>query len=163
MAKTAQIRARAETETKERAEAILAELGLTPSAAINLFYRQIIMRRALPFPVDVPNQETRAAIEEARSGDDLIEGESLRDLLSKLLTRTERTVDLAELLGSDRTFLVRYEADDRQTLMLKPRGTARFRKDLKACLGADLATLIPTSWVVSSRVVGNAMCSPTCS
>jgi DNA-damage-inducible protein J len=68
MARTAQIRARADAQTKKQAEAILAKLGLTPSAAINLFYRQIIMRRALPFSVDMPNAETRAAIEEARSG-----------------------------------------------------------------------------------------------
>jgi DNA-damage-inducible protein J len=101
MARTAQIRARADAQTKKQAEAILGKLGLTPSSAINLFYRQIIMRGALPFAVEVPNAETRAAIEEARSGEGLMEAESLADLFSKLLTKKERTVDLAELLGAD--------------------------------------------------------------
>lgn len=101
MAKTAQIRARAEADTKQKAEAILAELGLSPSAAINLFYRQIVMRRALPFPIEMPNPETHAAIEQARAGDGVTEGASLGDLLSKLLTRKERTVDLADLFESN--------------------------------------------------------------
>ncbi|MGD8870516.1 MAG: type II toxin-antitoxin system RelB/DinJ family antitoxin [Gemmatimonadota bacterium] len=54
MTKDAQIRARADAELKEEAEAILESLGLTPSAAINMFYRQIVHRRAIPFDVALP-------------------------------------------------------------------------------------------------------------
>lgn len=57
MAKDAQIRARADAELKEEAEAILESLGLTPSAAINMFYRQIVHRRAIPFDVALPGSE----------------------------------------------------------------------------------------------------------
>ena len=68
MARQAQIRARTDAETKEQAEAILSELGMSPSTAINIFYRQIVMRRGLPFPAEIPNAETRAAFDEARTG-----------------------------------------------------------------------------------------------
>lgn len=39
---------------KERAEAILAELGIPASIAISVFYRQVIMRHGLTFEVTVP-------------------------------------------------------------------------------------------------------------
>lgn len=51
MAKSAVVRARIEPELKLRAEAVLAELGLTPTAAVTLFYQQVLLQRALPFPV----------------------------------------------------------------------------------------------------------------
>jgi antitoxin component of RelBE/YafQ-DinJ toxin-antitoxin module len=37
----------------------LAEIGLKPRAALELFYKQIIKRRAIPFPVqaDCPEDE----------------------------------------------------------------------------------------------------------
>lgn len=46
-------------ELKRQAEAILEEIGLKPRAALELFYKQIIMRRAIPFPVqaDAPEDE----------------------------------------------------------------------------------------------------------
>lgn len=36
---------------KRQAEAVLDEIGLKPQAALELFYKQIIKRRAIPFPV----------------------------------------------------------------------------------------------------------------
>ena len=63
------IRARMEANTKKEAEAVLAELGLSPTEAITLFYRQLVLRRGLPFEVRIPNAETIGAIEESR--DDL--------------------------------------------------------------------------------------------
>ena len=62
MAKTETVRARVEPELKRDAEAVLSELGLSTSEAITLFLRQITLRRGLPFPVHIPNQETREAI-----------------------------------------------------------------------------------------------------
>jgi DNA-damage-inducible protein J len=96
--KTAQVRARIDPAVKEQAETILEELGLNPSAAISTFYSQIVLRRGLPFLVAVPNETTITAIEEARRGTDLIEAADLKGLLSKLLTKQERTIDLVELL-----------------------------------------------------------------
>ena len=52
--KAANIYARIEPEVKERAEAILAALGIPASNAINMFYKQIILQRGLPFEVKMP-------------------------------------------------------------------------------------------------------------
>ena len=60
--KTAMIRARTEPALKAKAEATLKKLGLSPSAAINLFYRQIVEHRGLPFLVKLPNRATRSIV-----------------------------------------------------------------------------------------------------
>jgi DNA-damage-inducible protein J len=96
--KTAQVRARIDPSVKEQAEGILEELGLNPSAAISAFYSQIVLRRGLPFLVEVPNDITVAAIEDARSGHDQIEAADLKGLIAQLLTKRDRTIDLVELL-----------------------------------------------------------------
>jgi len=53
-AKTANLYARVEPDIKEQAEAILSTLGISASNAINMFYRQIILRQGLPFDVSIP-------------------------------------------------------------------------------------------------------------
>ena len=40
-----------------QAEAVLEEIGLKPRAALELFYKQIIKRRAIPFPVQADSPE----------------------------------------------------------------------------------------------------------
>lgn len=54
MAKSANLYARIEPEVKEQAEIILGELGIPASNAINMFYKQIILQRGLPFDVKLP-------------------------------------------------------------------------------------------------------------
>ena len=54
MAKTANLYARIEPDVKEQAESILAALGIPASNAINMFYKQIILHRGLPFEVKIP-------------------------------------------------------------------------------------------------------------
>lgn len=54
MAKTANVYARIEPDLKERAEAILASLGVPSSTAISMFYQQIVLQAGLPFPVRLP-------------------------------------------------------------------------------------------------------------
>ena len=53
--KTANVNARIQADIKQRAEAILAKMGLPRSVAIDMFYRQIIMHNGIPFPVNVPS------------------------------------------------------------------------------------------------------------
>ncbi len=55
MAKTANVYARIEPETKEKAEFILQELGIPASNAINMFYKQIILTGGIPFELKIPN------------------------------------------------------------------------------------------------------------
>ena len=52
--KSSNVTARVEPEIKEEAEAILAELGISASNGINMFYRQIILWRGLPFRPSIP-------------------------------------------------------------------------------------------------------------
>jgi DNA-damage-inducible protein J len=69
MPKSDIVRARVEPDLKRDAEAVLKKLGLTSSEAITLFLTQIKLCNGLPFPVRVPNRETRQAIREAEAGE----------------------------------------------------------------------------------------------
>ena len=51
MAKTANLYVRIEPELKEQAEDILNSLGLPPSSAITMFYKQVVLQQGLPFDV----------------------------------------------------------------------------------------------------------------
>lgn len=53
--KSANLYARIEPEVKEQAESILSALGIPASNAINMFYKQIILNRGLPFEVKIPS------------------------------------------------------------------------------------------------------------
>ncbi len=53
--KSANLYARIEPEVKEQAETILSALGIPVSNAINMFYKQIILQRGLPFEVKLPS------------------------------------------------------------------------------------------------------------
>ncbi len=65
---TANLNIRTDKEVKEQAEAIFEELGLSMTAAVNVFLRAAIRENGIPFPLnlDVPNGTTAAAIEEGR-------------------------------------------------------------------------------------------------
>ena len=60
--------ARLTPEVKRQAETILKELGISISAAQEIFYRQIIANRGIPFDLRIPNDKTIQAMEEAREG-----------------------------------------------------------------------------------------------
>ena len=53
--KSANLYARIEPDVKEKAESILSALGIPASSAINMFYKQIILQRGLPFEVKLPS------------------------------------------------------------------------------------------------------------
>lgn len=54
MAKTSNLYVRIEPDVKEQAEQILNALGVAPSSAVNMFYKQIILHGGLPFEVKIP-------------------------------------------------------------------------------------------------------------
>jgi len=78
--KTAIIHARIEPQTKQKAEGVLRQLGLTPTEAIRIFYRQISLRGGLPFPVAIPNELTSSTLEKSRRGKDIQEFDSIEAL-----------------------------------------------------------------------------------
>ena len=82
MAKSAMIRARVEPE--QQAEEILSNLGLSPTAAITLFYRQVALQYGLPFSVRLPNPETVEALRQAQAREGLTEYGDLEDLKARV-------------------------------------------------------------------------------
>lgn len=68
MGKIAMTHARLTPEIKQQAEAILKELGISISAAYEMFYRQIIAHQGIPFDLRLPNKNTIQAMKDARDG-----------------------------------------------------------------------------------------------
>jgi DNA-damage-inducible protein J len=66
--KTATARALIDPEVKKEAESLLKEMGLSVSSSIELFYRQVVAQRGLPFELQVPNEKTMKAIRNSRAG-----------------------------------------------------------------------------------------------
>jgi len=62
------VRARIDTQTKDRATDALDAMGLSVSDAIRLLMMRIAEERCLPFSVKVPNAETLNAITELEAG-----------------------------------------------------------------------------------------------
>ncbi len=60
--KSANLYARIEPDVKEQAESILSTLGIPASNAINMFYKQIILNRGLPFEVKIPTTKPVNAV-----------------------------------------------------------------------------------------------------
>ena len=69
--KTETLNARIEPGLKRHAEKILKELGLSNAEAIRLFYTQICLNQGLPFMVNLPNKVTKAAMQDADTGNTL--------------------------------------------------------------------------------------------
>ncbi len=99
--KSANVAARVEPEIKEQAEHILAQLGISASGGINMFYRQVILSNGLPFRPSIPSarpvsldEMTREeldaklsrALEQAKAG----EGIPADDFFTKLREETLR-------------------------------------------------------------------------
>ncbi len=66
--KSAMVRARIEPELKTKAEKYFAILGLSTTQAITLFFKQVELHHGLPFEINIPNAETKAAIKEIKDG-----------------------------------------------------------------------------------------------
>lgn len=71
MNKAAVVHARIEPNVKASAERVLQELGLSPTEAIRIFYRQITLRKGLPFSVHIPNELTEKTLANSRKGKDV--------------------------------------------------------------------------------------------
>ena len=83
MIKSAMIRARTEPGLKLEADKVFHKLGLSCSEAINLFFRQVTLRKAIPFDIALPNKATLAAIRDAEEGR-VIKVKDAKDLYKKL-------------------------------------------------------------------------------
>ena len=84
MSKTATVRARIEPNLKREAELLLGKLGLSATEGITLFYRQVTLRKGLPFDVVIPNTATRRTLERTDGGKDLVVCKDADDLFRRL-------------------------------------------------------------------------------
>jgi DNA-damage-inducible protein J len=84
MRKTEQVNIRIEPEVKNAAEAVFRKLGLTPSQAIKMFYRQAALQQGLPFTVNIPNRETLGAMRELEEGKDTRRFDRFEDYMDEL-------------------------------------------------------------------------------
>jgi DNA-damage-inducible protein J len=82
MAQTTVIHARIDPETKAATELVLGSLGLTPTEAIRLLYRQIALRGEFPLELKVPNALTAETLTKADRGENLESVSSTKDLLA---------------------------------------------------------------------------------
>jgi len=57
-------RARMDDDLKSEAESILSSVGITPSEAIRMLYKQIVNRHEFPLELRTPNAATLAAFAE---------------------------------------------------------------------------------------------------
>jgi DNA-damage-inducible protein J len=84
MSKTSTIRARIEPDLKGKAEHIFKQLGLTTTQAITLFYKQVELKKGLPFDVAIPNETTSKTFSATDAGRDLIICNDTDDMFKKL-------------------------------------------------------------------------------
>ena len=68
MNKNTSVTIRMDKRVKEEAQDLFAQLGMDMSTAINVFLKQSLLHRGLPFDIslNIPNSVTAAAIEEGR-------------------------------------------------------------------------------------------------
>ena len=69
--KTSIINARVKPELKGDVEKILSKLGISTTQAITMFFEQIKIKRGIPFPLQLPNDETLDAMQDARENENL--------------------------------------------------------------------------------------------
>ena len=84
MPKTSAGHARIEPELKNETEEVFRHTGLSVTQAITLFYKQVQLRRGLPFDVIIPNEGTRKTFEDTDAGRNLTMCEDAKDMFDKL-------------------------------------------------------------------------------
>ncbi len=82
--KTSIIRARIEPELKKSVEQVLNTLGMTPADAIRVFFKQIELRKGLPFLIEIPNKETEKVFRSTDKGENLVRCNGAEDMFERL-------------------------------------------------------------------------------
>ena len=78
---------RMDTELKKQAEAMLSDMGLNMTTAINMFLRQVVRQGRIPFEIatDIPNAETLAAINDVNNNRNMSKAyDSMEELMRDL-------------------------------------------------------------------------------
>lgn len=84
MSKNANINVRTTPEIKEGAEVILNGLGLNISSAVNLFLKQVINYKGIPFDLRLPNQEAQRAMADVNNHRNLDSSDTVEEMFQKI-------------------------------------------------------------------------------
>ena len=88
---SATIAFRVKPEIKRRADILFSRLGMTTSTGMNVLLMQAIAHRGFPFPItleandEVPNETTRAAIDDLDANRNLSRYASVDEMLKDVL------------------------------------------------------------------------------
>lgn len=80
MSQSAVVHARIDQATKTATEKVLDTLGMTPTEAIRLFYRQIALRKSFPLELHVPNKLTASVLAKSDKNQDIETFKTAADL-----------------------------------------------------------------------------------
>jgi DNA-damage-inducible protein J len=83
MATNAVVRSRISAEVKEKATAVLEEMGLTVSDVMRIVLTRVAKEEALPFDLK-PNKLTRETTRRTAKGEDVHQAKDAADLFNKL-------------------------------------------------------------------------------
>jgi len=64
---TTKIQARIDESLKAEGESILDKIGLTTTDLMRMTFRQLVMRKGLPFDANIPSEKTLKSFEEANN------------------------------------------------------------------------------------------------
>jgi len=81
MNKTATVHARIDLGTKKASERVLQKIGMTPTDAVRLLYRQIALRREFPLELRLPNKLTASTLNKSDRGEDVETFDSLEAMV----------------------------------------------------------------------------------
>ena len=84
MAKTKMVHARIEEDLKTEVESVFKNLGLSTTEAIKIFFSQVRLRRGLPFPVEIPNDETLRVFKDTDASVDITSHKSIGAMFDHL-------------------------------------------------------------------------------
>ncbi len=84
MTKNTNINVRTTVDVKKRAEVILNDLGLNLSSAVNLFLKQVINYRGIPFDLRLPNKATMKAMGDVDNRRDLESADTVEEMFEKI-------------------------------------------------------------------------------
>ena len=84
MTKSTSINVRTTEEIKKNAEVIINGLGLNISSAVNLFLRQVINYRGIPFDLRLPNKETLHAMDDIENNRNLESTDTVEEMFKKI-------------------------------------------------------------------------------
>ncbi len=80
MSQTATVHARLDAKTKQESEAVLRKIGMTPTDAVRLLYRQIALRGEFPVELRAPNSLTAKTLAKSDRNEEIDVFDSVEEL-----------------------------------------------------------------------------------